>query len=64
MVTSEIIEALELFEGLLRDDAQRQAVLAAKEMLCEWTENEWMRMDDSEKRKWLHSFLPVQSDNT
>lgn len=64
MVTSEIVEALELFEGLLQDGARRQAVLAAKEMLCEWSEDEWMHMDASEKRKWLHSFLPAQTVNT
>lgn len=57
MVTSEIVEALELFEDLLHDNAQRQAICSAKEMLCEWSEDEWLHMDCAEKRNWLAPFL-------
>ena len=58
MITSEIVEALELFESLLQDDTQQQAVTATREMLCEWSEDDWRSMDSAEKQRRLLPFLP------
>lgn len=64
MVTSEIVEALELFERLFHDDAQRRAVLAVKEMLCDWSEEEWLRMSEAERKAWLSQFTQKQPENS
>ena len=64
MITSEIVEALKLFESLLPDGTWKETALAVREMLCEWSEDEWMRMDDPERQKWLHTFLPIRPDIT
>lgn len=57
MITDAVIEAVDLAAASCSDDQQRLGILSIREMLCDFSEDEWTHMEEKDRAEWIAQFL-------
>ena len=57
MITDEIIEAIDKLAGLMELGMHKAGVNSVREMLCDFDESQWLKMNEEERKEWLEQFL-------
>lgn len=58
MITDEIVEAVEKLTEMMEFGVHRAGANSVREMLCEFDDTQWLRMNQEERKLWLEQFLP------
>lgn len=57
MITDSIVEALDALIDLCSDPNQKLWMEAMREMLCDWSEENWDPSSEAERKQWLQPYL-------
>ena len=57
MITEAVVAAIDLLVEICGNQEQSKGMLSVREMLCDFAEDEWLPMNEEERREWLAQFL-------
>lgn len=58
MITDAVIEAIDLMAEMVNDRKELAGIMAVREMLCDFSEDDWITMSEKERKLFLEDYLP------